>query len=112
MNIQHQYLRMFRKRSPLRQSDIAAIMGLREYSSISRWEKGERSPNIDMLLVYHVLFDIPIENLFKGQNWGYEGEVVERIQRLIEQLKPSAGDRKIAKRISFLESVLTKINPQ
>jgi transcriptional regulator with XRE-family HTH domain len=38
------YLRMYRKKSPLTQSDMGFLIGLKEISNISRYEKGQRQP--------------------------------------------------------------------
>lgn len=109
MQIQHQHLRMFRKRTPLLQCDIAYLLSMREDSSISRWEKGERQPAIDMLLIYHLLFDIPMEHVFESQKLGLLDTVKARIRPLIERLQGSASDPKVGERIAFLQSALTRL---
>ena len=110
MHIQHQHLRMYRKRSPLLQSDVAHVLGLQDYSIVSRWEQGERRPSIDMLLAYHLLFDMPVETLFGEQKGDFSEAVTGRIKTLLEELQASSSDRKAAKRILFLELVLAKVN--
>jgi hypothetical protein len=56
-----------------------------------------------------MLFDLPVEILFEGQKWWNFDVVIERIQLLIELLKPASLDRKIAKRIAFLNSALSRL---
>jgi len=103
------YLRMYRKRSQLTQSDIAFIMGLPEYTNISHWEKGRRTPNTEMILLYHLLFDVPVETLFNGQKDILSESVVERIESLITNLNQMESSPKIARRIAFLESTLKRL---
>ena len=58
MTILQNNLRLYRKQSHLTQSDIAYIMALADYLNISHWELGNKTPNVDILLMYHLLFDI------------------------------------------------------
>src|SRR5690349_16266076 len=109
MLIQHNNLRMYRKRSQLTQTDIAFIMKLSDYANISRWEQGYRQPNIEMLLIYHLLFDIPIESLFERQKHELRDFIGKRIGLLLGELKNLSSDAKAASRIAFLDSALTRL---
>lgn len=103
------FLRMYRKRSPLTQADIAFLMGLTDYSNISRCEKGQRAPSIELLLVYHLLFDTSIESFFDHHSVNARADLVNRIQGLIANLKKEQSDPKSAVRVRFLEEVITRI---
>lgn len=105
----HHHLRMHRKRSQLTQADIAFIMQLSDYSSISRWEKGIRGPSIDMLMVYHLLFDTPIESLFMDHKHQLAKTISQRIFSRIAELKTMNPDPKLSHRIAFLEGALTRL---
>lgn len=100
---------MYRKRSRLTQSDVAFIMNLSDYSNLSRCEKGQRIPSIEMILVYHILFGAPLETLFEKQKLTLHTDILTRIKRLLEDLRPKDKVPKIAARISFLESVLNRL---
>ena len=109
MVIQHNHLRMFRKQSQLNQADIAFLMQLPDYSSISRWEQGQRPPSIDMLAVYHLLFDIPIGTLIESQKTQVHSMLVQQIDLLLQELRKAQPSQKIMGRIHFLETALTRL---
>lgn len=109
MIIQHNFLRLHRKRSQLTQSDIAFILDLADYSNISRWEQGVHKPSIDILLVYHLLFDIPIESLFERQRSEIAIKTLSKIQERIARLKDTPPDNKVQQRISFMQNALGRL---
>ena len=103
------FLRLHRKRSPLTQADIAYLIQLSDYSNISRYEKGQRAPNIELLLVYHHLFATSIESFFEPQSEIVQFSLVERIEHLLNDLKKEDNNSKNAPRIRFLEEVFTRL---
>ena len=103
------YLRIFRKRSPLTQSDIAYLMSLSEYSSISRYEKGQRTPSIEILLVYHLLFNASIEQFFEPELEIIHSNLLERMEKLIVDLKKVSSVQNNSSRIKFLELVINRL---
>lgn len=109
MIIQHNFLRLHRKRSRLTQSDIAFILDLADYSNISRWEQGVHKPSIEVLLVYHLLFDIPIESLFERQRKEVAVKTQGKIQERISRLNDTPPDNKVKERIGFLQNVLGRL---
>ena len=109
MNQQQNYLRIYRKRSPLTQSDIAFLLNLSDYSNISRYEKGQRKPSAELLLVYHLLFNTSIESLFEPKTEAVMLGLVDRMQHLVDELKASVHVPRNASRIRFLEQALTRL---
>lgn len=103
------FLRTSRKRSPLTQSDIAYLMELPDDSNISRYEKGQRTPPIELLLIYHHLFDTSIESFFELQSNRMLTSLTERIQYLIDNLKQDNRTSNAAMRIKFLQNVVTRL---
>jgi transcriptional regulator with XRE-family HTH domain len=103
------FLRLYRKRSPLTQADIAYLMSLSDYSNISRYEKGQRTPSIELLLVYHLLFAKSIESFFEHQSEIILSNLLERIEPLISQLKNEGNVQNNTSRIKFLEQVLIRL---
>ncbi len=104
------YLRLYRKKSPLTQSDIAFLLQLPDYSNISRYEKGHSVPNIDLLITYHYLFKTPIESFFELQSNEIVVSLKERIELLIKELKESALAVHNGPRIKFLEETLLSLS--
>lgn len=111
MFTKHNYLQMYRKRSKLDQTDIAFIMKLSDDSSISRWEKGKRKPSLALLMVYNMLFDIPIDSLFERQRRELALRIRERVDKRIRGLKALPQTTKVSQRIFSLEAALERLKP-
>jgi transcriptional regulator with XRE-family HTH domain len=109
MFIQHNYLRIVRKRTHLIQGDIASILKISDPANVSRWEQGQKTPNVEVLLVYHLLFDTPIETLFDRQKHALKKIIIPRIKERIWYLKTLDTDAKIQSRIAHLESILSRL---
>jgi transcriptional regulator with XRE-family HTH domain len=102
------FLRIYRKRSPLTQADIAFLIKFPDYSNISRYEKGQRTPSIELLLLYHHLFNASMESFFEPQSEIIRADLLERIQPLIINLK-NEGEKSNDSRIKFLEQVFIRL---
>ncbi|MBK8484745.1 MAG: helix-turn-helix transcriptional regulator [Saprospiraceae bacterium] len=104
------YLRVYRKRSPLMQEDLAFLGGLPDSSNISRYEKGQREPTKELLLVYHHIFDTSIELFFEPESRIIKENLIERIKELISELnKEEQITLKNTSKIKFLEQVITRL---
>ena len=68
------------------------------------------APWVEILLMYHLLFNIPIESLFERQKQELKETIGERIKHLIEHLKSGPPDSKVASRIAFIESALNRLS--
>ena len=102
-------LRAFRKQTDITQTDIGFIMNLLDYSNVSRSENGLRKPSIEMLLTYHLLFDVPFETLFDALKEKLSADIIPRIGLLIHELKQDEQTPKVKSRISFLTSALARL---
>lgn len=109
MFIKHNYLRWYRNKSQLTQDDLIFILDVKDKSLVSRWEQGERKPDIFTLLGYHLLFEIPIEVLFGRQKATLIPLIRERIELRIQQLKANKPDGRALKRIDYLNHLLSKL---
>lgn len=103
------YLKVYRKRSGLIQEDIAFILDLPDYSNISRYEKGQRTPSIELLLTYHHLFDVPIESLFEQESEIIKLKLIQRLIQLVPELKKDQITLKSTQRIRFLEETIKRL---
>ncbi|HRG33560.1 MAG TPA: helix-turn-helix transcriptional regulator [Saprospiraceae bacterium] len=104
------YLRVFRKRSPLQQEDMISISGLLDVSSISRYEKGQREPTKEILLVYHHIFDTPIEDFFILESQVMLPRLIERMKERIKELeKEDQITLKNTSKIKFLEKTIIRL---
>lgn len=103
------YLRAYRKRFGLNQEDIAYLMDLPDCSNISRYEKGHRTPSIEILLTYHHLFDSPIELFFEQESDVIKLKLIQRIIQLVPELKKEQITLKSTQRIGFLEEAIKRL---
>lgn len=110
MPIQKNSLRMYRKKSPLNQADVAFLLQLPDYSNISRWEQGQRTPNNEVLLAYYLLFAMPIEPFLVIQKDYLARLLAERIPKLLSDLESMRQSQKVGSRIAYLESVIIRLN--
>ena len=109
MFIQYNFLRLVRKRTKLTQIDIATILKIPDFANISRWEQGQKIPGVEILLAYHLLFDIPVESLFEQQRCKLKKLLIPRIQEHIQYLKTLEHDHKVERRIDSLISILNRL---
>ena len=103
------HLNITRKKSGLTQSDMATLLGIKEHSSICRHEKGKRTPPIDMILSYHIIFDRSVEDLFYGYRKILIEKIKNRIPLLIEELQ-QLQQRQPTPRIMQRLELLSNIN--
>lgn len=103
------HLMISRKCSSLTQSDMAYLMNKQSHTNISRCEKGEREPSIEMILMYQLILDVSFEKLFEGYRSLLQENVKERIPSLIETLKTDGMSYRTGKRISYLTAVLERL---
>lgn len=104
------FLRLYRKRSSLTQADIAYLMGMPGYSNISRCENGQRAASIELLLVYHHLFEASIETFYRQHSETTAKKILPRLIQLTEGLKGEKKTPKNLSRIRFLERVITRLS--
>ena len=84
-------------------------MKLPDESTVSRYEKGLRVPSIELLLLYHHLFDTSIESFFELQSQAILKDLSRDIQCLIEEIQKEELTSKNTLRIKFLEEIIIKL---
>lgn len=109
MSMHSNNLREYRKRSPLNQSDIAHLLQLPDTTSVSRYEQGLRKPGQDIKWLYHMLFNMPLPNLLGKAEQSIAYTLKERVQGLIQELLAKSSSQNINKRVSFLDSVISRL---
>src|ERR1700730_2376625 len=60
------YLRTYRKRSGLTQSEVAFLLGCKDAGQVSRYERHRRLPTLRMALACASILRVPLEKLFFG----------------------------------------------
>lgn len=103
-------LRTFRKQSVFTQEDIAHLLGTRDTSQICRYETKQVNPQIELALLYHILFKTPFASFFPQQKQSLIARLKKRIPNLIDELKCLELSELVNKKIGCLQDILTDIN--
>lgn len=87
--------------------DIAYLLNM-DIGNLSKVERGERDANPRIILLYHILFETPIVDLFSEQLIDLKHQVTTRCASLIEKLEqlPSSKSKN---RIAYLKSVVNSL---
>lgn len=109
MLIQQNSMRMHRKRSGLLQSDIAVLSNVNGRKTVAKYEKGINKYPIEFLLIYQILFSVPIDSLFDRQKQQVLERLGGRLENRIGQLKALKPRPKTVRRLSYLEGALEKL---
>ena len=90
------------------QTDIAALLGIRTASKISRYERGRRLPPLRTALAYEAILGKPIAELFGGTFGSIRDEVARRARALeASASRPPRGSR-FASRKGSIHSIAAR----
>lgn len=92
-------LRKYRKRSGLSQRDIGALLGYKKQWQVSRHERFETLPPLQIALKYQALYQVPVSAIFVGMHEAVL-KVLERKLAVFEQSLVSEGAAQSARAIS------------
>jgi DNA-binding XRE family transcriptional regulator len=101
-------LKPHRKRSGFTQEELAFLVGDRKHSAISRYEAGDRRPDLRTAVAFKMLFDSDLRELFPGVHAQVSGEIAERAQKLSEQIRMQGGGRKADYKLRMLSRLQRK----
>ena len=104
------HLRSYRKNSTLTQYDVAMLLQLKGNSIISRCEKGFRNPSLEMIAIYHLLFDTPMQDLIANHIEVGKELLILRIPILIKEIEDSDSVKDIQGRVIFLKAILARLS--
>src|SRR5262245_19795595 len=99
------YLRMYRRRIGLSQSEVAFLLGCQDGAKVSRYERLSRQPNLDTVLAYKVVFRVPLNELCAGKFQKVEETIHERAHLLAERLSAEKPDRTTEQKLEFLRAL-------
>ena len=80
------HLRYFRKRHHLNLEDIAVLIGGKHIAQVSRHETSKIGPKLELCIIYHLLFNEPIERFFIQQKKLLRRKLLIRIPNMINDL--------------------------
>ncbi len=86
-------IKMFRKSAGFTQDELAKRLNTTK-QTISRYEKGDRKANQDMLFELCDIFGVSIDDFFPSQNESTQLPTSSQIQSIYDQLEPP-GQRKV-----------------
>lgn len=87
------YLRAYRKRSGLSQSEVAYLLGAKNGNHVSRFERRKRVPPLETALAFQAVLGTPVSELFAGTYESVAGDVGLRAQDLAAQLQTKVVKR-------------------
>ena len=93
------YLRTYRKHSGLSQSEASFLIGLKDASELSRYERNARQPSLRTALACQEVYGRPVSELFAGLNESAARDSRNRMRKLQARLQPSTGSQSTASRI-------------
>ena len=104
------YLRTYRKRSGFSQEEIASLLGCQSGAKVSRYEQGDREPNLHTVFAYEVIFRASASLLFAGMYEKVERSVRERARLLADRIADAKPDRATSQKLAILESLASGLD--
>lgn len=104
MSYNNNYLRTYRRKNHLTQKDLAFLLSESDSSIVSRYEWGSRKPTVEFLLLYQILFDVPLSTLFPIHSGEIQELLIKRMEALITHLSTDCSGHRTSVRIEFLKS--------
>lgn len=107
-------IRLLRRRAGLSQLDLAALLGYRGHSQVSRYENGHRVPTPDEMLQLQVVFGVVTSGVFPQLH----DRAVRTVGARIEKLLNREGNRRFtdrerpSRKVAHLQRVLDAIRRQ
>lgn len=102
-------LRFYRKRARFIQEDVAYLCAMPDYANVSRMENGLREPSLELVLLYHMLFEMPIDGLFPDIQHSVKQTIVGRIKNRITELQGIPTTSNVGLRIASLTRALARL---
>src|SRR5258708_9621849 len=87
------YLKAYRKRSGLSQSEVAYLLGSKNAAQVSRYERRRCMPPLRTALAFQAALDTPLSELYAGTYESVAKEVRSRAQSLSAQLNTRTPQR-------------------
>src|ERR1039458_3220445 len=97
------YLRTYRRRHNLSQTEIAMLLGAASDTKVSRYENFTRMPVALTVFALEIVFNQPASELFAGSYQTIRVAVQERARRMVEQLnaRPNPQNKKTLRKLAL-----------
>ena len=104
------YIRTYRRRSGLSQGEVALLLGLKNDTTVSRYEAGEFLPSLEGALTLSLLFDVLLSDLFGGEVKEAGKALRERMGDLIASMPDPEVSPASRRKIAFLAEVMERLD--
>ena len=108
INTLSNYLRTYRKRSGLSQAELGLLLGGRDRSKVSRYERTARLPNLDTVFAYEVIFGVPARELFAGLYSEVEVRIYEQATLLSEKLAEAPSTPDVRHKREVVQQIISR----
>jgi transcriptional regulator with XRE-family HTH domain len=102
------YLRTFRRRSGLTQTELAFLLGAEDGTLVSRYERLSRRPNLRTALGLQTVFGVSADQLVPGICAEVDRSVIGRARLLSRQLERHSDSARTKRKLRFLLSVMAR----
>lgn len=104
------YLRKYRKDSIFNQKDISELLGTQDIIQVSQNETSSIHSQIELMLLYHILYKVPLDNFFPEQKQALIKRLRIRIPNIIDEWKCIPVNEIVISKIEYLQQLLFRIN--
>ncbi len=104
MNITKQ-LKEIRLATPLLIKDVAALLGHKNWSKLSRIESGKQAPSWEIILGYHLLFNVPLETLVPHDSSRLTRKICTHIMNYHEQVREEVQSPERFNRVNYIKHI-------
>lgn len=103
----HNYLRTYRKRTGLSQTEVAFLLGCQSGAKVSRYECFARQPGLQTAFAYAVIFRATARELFGGVFQQVEKKTIQRAQVLASKLEQAIPNKKTSQKLKVLRAIIS-----
>ena len=100
----HNHLRAYRKRAGLSQDELAFLLGCKNGTKVSRYERLERRPTLETILAYEVVLGVHARDLFAALYRQVEADTKPRVQLLLHKVSDSNPGPLTARKLQTLQT--------
>src|SRR6185437_3014891 len=99
------YLRTYRRRSGLTQSEVAFLLGARDGAKVSRYERLSRRPNLQTALGLQAIFGLATKEILPRLFMAVDRRVLARANLLSRRLRQLPDSRRTRRKLAFLSEL-------
>ncbi len=102
------YLKTFRKRTGLALQDMASLIGI-DTGNLSKIENGKSESSVRVLLAYHLILKIPIEQLLKNHFSEVIKDSLRNAIALKDRLLNAMTEPNISHQIILIDTIIDRL---